>query len=72
MFIEVQKLKLFSGQKLPNLKQSLAWLTYRPLVAVNLLVEMILMLLFQQIRILVADQPNFKVSILTLLETSPD
>jgi len=70
MFIEVQKLKLFSGQKLPNLKQSLARLTYRPSVAVNLPVEMILMLLFQQIRTLVAYQPNRKVSILTLLEIS--
>jgi len=30
-----------------------------------------LMLLFQQIRTLVAYQSNFKVSILTLLETSP-
>jgi len=54
MFIEVQKLELFSGQILPNLKQSLAWLTYRPSVAVNLLAEMILMLHFQQIRTLVA------------------
>jgi len=71
MFIEMQKLKLFSGQDLPNLKQSIAWLAYRSSVAVNLLVEMILMLLFQQIRTLVAYQPNFKVSILTLLETSP-
>jgi hypothetical protein len=70
MFIEVQKLELFSGQILPNLKQSLAWLTYRPSVAVNLLAEMILMLHFQQIRTLVAYQPNFKGSILTLLETS--
>jgi hypothetical protein len=41
MFIEVQKLELFSGQILPNLKQSLAWLTYSPSVAVNLLAEMI-------------------------------
>jgi hypothetical protein len=64
MFIEMQKLKLFSGQKLPNLKQSSRLDGCSLSVAVNLVVEMVLMLLFQQIRTLVAYPPNFKVSIL--------
>jgi hypothetical protein len=71
MFVEVQKLKLFCGQKLPILKQSSRLVGCRSSVAVNLLVELALVLLIQQIRTLVAYRPNFKVSILTLLEISP-
>jgi len=71
MFIKVQKLKLFSRHKSPEPWQILGWLAYRPPVTVNLLVRMVLVRLFQQIQALGVNQLSLKVSILTLLETSP-
>jgi len=71
MFVEVQKLELFPGHKSSDLRQILTWLAYRPSTTMDLLTEMVLVQLFQQIRAWAAYQISLKVSILTLLETSP-
>jgi hypothetical protein len=71
MFIEVQKLELFSEHKSPELEQYLNLSDLPPLIRSGLLTGTDSMQIFRPIQPLAADQPDLKVPILTLLETSP-